>query len=100
MAYKFLFTDNQIVPSTSPDNLLHSMLVSCGEAKPEEEDGDVVQLITKVQVHSFQQISIHDSKQINHAYWVLDFINVEIFFKFSNYLFEGKTNSVVSQQIR
>ena len=71
MVYKFLFTNNQIVPSTSPDNLLHSMLVSCGESKPEEEDGDVVQLITKVQVHSFRQISIQGSKQVTRAYWIL-----------------------------
>ena len=65
----FLFTNNQIVPSTSPDDLLHSLPVSGGEAKPEEEDGDVVQLIAEVQVDSLRKISIHNSKQIKRAYW-------------------------------
>ena len=81
------------------------MPVSCGEAKPEEEDGDVVQLITKVQIYSFPQISIHHSKQINHAYWIslelgmLELLS-QLLMKMANYLSEEKTNSVVRQQIR
>ena len=66
---KFLFTNNQIIPAASPDDLLHSVLVGCGEAKPEEEDGDVVQLVAEVQVDSFRKISINNSKQIKRAYW-------------------------------
>ena len=72
-----MFTNNQIVPAASLDNLLHSVVVCCGEAKPEEEDGDVVQLIAEVQVDSFRKISIHNSKQIKCAYWSRFYFEIE-----------------------
>ena len=69
----FFFTNNQIEPPSSPDNLLHTVLVSDGDGKPDDEDGDVVQLVAQVQVDSFPKIPIHHSKQIEGAYWFLFF---------------------------
>ena len=45
------FTNNQIEPPASLDNLLHSVLVSGGDAKPDDEDDDVVQIIAEVHEH-------------------------------------------------
>ena len=82
------FTNNQIEPSASPDNLLHPVLVNCGKAKSEEKDGDVVHLIADVQVNSFRNISIHYSKQIKSAYYVrfvliiIFQLNIQLYFNY------------------
>ena len=44
-------TNNQIEPAASLDNFLHPVLVSSGDAKPDDEDGDVVQIIAEVHEH-------------------------------------------------
>ena len=44
-------TNNQIEPAASLDNFLHSVLVSGGDAKPDDKDGDVVQIIAEVHEH-------------------------------------------------
>ena len=45
-----LHTDAEIEPSASPDNILH-MIISCGEAKADDEDDDVVEIIAEVHEH-------------------------------------------------
>ena len=45
-----LHTDDEIEPSASPDNVLH-MIISCGEAKADDEDDDVVEIIAEVHEH-------------------------------------------------
>ena len=60
-------TNNQIKPAPSLDNFLHSVLVSGRDAKPDDEDDDVVQIVAEVYKHREEpQLTIGKCRSEEH----------------------------------
>ena len=64
------FTDNQIVPTASLDDLLHSVLVRGSDAEPDDEDDDVVQVIAEVHEHGEEpQVTVRKCRSEKHFHY-------------------------------